>query len=111
MRSPSRSSFVTDGPGGVGITDSHHAGNRLAGTARHARPGPAQGVSISQWFRERRQTEPDGGRRWQTTRSALPSICTGQQSLCPVSGGAPGRIRTCDTRFRKPMLYPLSYEG
>jgi hypothetical protein len=25
--------------------------------------------------------------------------------------GAPGRIRTCDTRFRKPMLYPLSYEG
>ena len=26
-------------------------------------------------------------------------------------GGAPGRIRTCDTRFRKPVLYPLSYEG
>ncbi len=25
--------------------------------------------------------------------------------------GAPGRIRTCDARFRKPMLYPLSYEG
>jgi hypothetical protein len=25
--------------------------------------------------------------------------------------GAPGRIRTCDTRFRKPMLYPLSYGG
>ncbi len=24
---------------------------------------------------------------------------------------APGRIRTCDTRFRKPVLYPLSYEG
>jgi hypothetical protein len=22
-----------------------------------------------------------------------------------------GRIRTCDTRFRKPTLYPLSYEG
>jgi hypothetical protein len=21
----------------------------------------------------------------------------------------PGRIRTCDTRFRKPLLYPLSY--
>jgi hypothetical protein len=27
------------------------------------------------------------------------------------NSGAPGRIRTCDTRFRKPMLYPLSYEG
>ena len=24
---------------------------------------------------------------------------------------APGRIRTCGTRFRKPMLYPLSYGG
>ncbi len=23
----------------------------------------------------------------------------------------PGRIRTCDHRFRKPVLYPLSYEG
>ena len=28
-----------------------------------------------------------------------------------VEGGAPGRNRTCDTRFRKPVLYPLSYEG
>src|SRR6266516_5909690 len=25
--------------------------------------------------------------------------------------GAPGRNRTCDTRFRKPLLFPLSYEG
>jgi hypothetical protein len=25
--------------------------------------------------------------------------------------GAPGTIRTCDTRFRKPLLYPLSYGG
>src|SRR5919204_73490 len=23
----------------------------------------------------------------------------------------PGRNRTCDTRFRKPLLYPLSYEA
>ena len=28
-----------------------------------------------------------------------------------VGASALGRIRTCDTRFRKPMLYPLSYEG
>ena len=27
------------------------------------------------------------------------------------SCGALGRIRTSDTRFRKPVLYPLSYEG
>ena len=33
----------------------------------------------------------------------------GAESLVVV--GAPGMIRTCDTRFRKPMLYPLSYEG
>jgi hypothetical protein len=25
--------------------------------------------------------------------------------------GAPGRIRTCGTRIRNPVLYPLSYEG
>jgi hypothetical protein len=25
--------------------------------------------------------------------------------------GASGRIRTCDARFRKPTLYPLSYGG
>jgi two-component system, NarL family, response regulator DevR len=25
--------------------------------------------------------------------------------------GAPGMIRTCDARFRKPTLYPLSYGG
>src|SRR5205823_12592116 len=28
-----------------------------------------------------------------------------------ILGRAPGRNRTCDTRFRKPLLYPLSYEG
>jgi hypothetical protein len=25
--------------------------------------------------------------------------------------GAPGRIRTCGTRFRRAVLYPLSYGG
>ena len=25
--------------------------------------------------------------------------------------GAPGPIRTADTRFRRAVLYPLSYEG
>jgi hypothetical protein len=28
-----------------------------------------------------------------------------------ISPRAPGRNRTCDSRFRKPLLYPLSYEG
>jgi hypothetical protein len=31
--------------------------------------------------------------------------------LSKGSRGAPGRIRTCDARFRKPTLYPLSYGG
>jgi hypothetical protein len=31
--------------------------------------------------------------------------------FCWSQAGALDRIRTCDTRFRKPMLYPLSYEG
>ena len=30
----------------------------------------------------------------------------------PLPGdGAPGRIRTVDTRFRRAVLYPLSYGG
>ena len=28
-----------------------------------------------------------------------------------VYAGAPGRIRTVDTRFRRAVLYPLSYGG
>ena len=28
-----------------------------------------------------------------------------------VNVSAPGRIRTCDTGFRRAVLYPLSYEG
>ncbi len=31
--------------------------------------------------------------------------------LAARSVSAPGRIRTYGTRFRKPMLYPLSYGG
>ena len=35
-----------------------------------------------------------------------------RQAACPIYldlSGAPGRGRTCDLRFRKPLLYPLSY--
>jgi hypothetical protein len=31
--------------------------------------------------------------------------------LVAHSHRAPGKIRTCDTRFRRAVLYPLSYEG
>ena len=33
-------------------------------------------------------------------------LVTGETPLCAL-----GRTRTSDTRFRKPVLYPLSYEG
>jgi hypothetical protein len=39
------------------------------------------------------------------------SRCVTYQAEPHTSYGAPGRNRTCDTRFRKPVLYPLSYEG
>ncbi len=31
--------------------------------------------------------------------------------LVPLKYGAPGRNRTCGTRIRNPLLYPLSYGG
>ena len=36
---------------------------------------------------------------------------TARNALTCTYTGALGVIRTRDTRFRKPMLYPLSYEG
>jgi hypothetical protein len=42
----------------------------------------------------------------QEARGTRTEKLAGQRLDC-----APGRIRTCDTRFRKPLLYPLSYEG
>ena len=34
-----------------------------------------------------------------------------QSPIQPLARDAPGMTRTCDTRFRKPLLYPLSYGG
>ena len=70
----------------------------------HARVDP-QGLpglfSLSRWFREQWQMGHDDGRQWQNTRSALTRVCAAQGWFLPVNGSAPGRIRTCDTRFRK----------
>ena len=38
------------------------------------------------------------------------AVCTGRKKKY-LYAGAPGRDRTCDLRFRKPLLYPLSYGG
>ncbi len=43
--------------------------------------------------------------------SCIATVIAKRWQLGTVSPGAPGRTRTCDTRFRKPLLYPLSYEG
>jgi hypothetical protein len=41
--------------------------------------------------------------RWHADVTGLDALWT--------RSGAPGWNRTSDTRFRKPVLYPLSYEG
>ena len=49
----------------------------------------------------------DGGHHWRKAISGKCLIC--RYTLYTES--ALGPIRTADTRFRKPLLYPLSYEG
>jgi len=44
-------------------------------------------------------------------KSAAASDKTRHDDASPVREGARGRTRTSDTRFRKPVLYPLSYAG
>jgi hypothetical protein len=44
-------------------------------------------------------------RLWPKTQDDPPTL------RADASSRAPGRIRTCDARFRKPTLYPLSYGG
>ena len=47
------------------------------------------------------------------TRKARPdfALIAKMALLAGEKSGAPGWNRTSDTRFRKPVLYPLSYEG
>ena len=39
------------------------------------------------------------------------TVCDRERRFRRSRCGAPGRIRTCGTRFRRAVLYPLSYEG
>ena len=56
-----------------------------------------------------------GRRRGVTTGNTDRHICArdlaGADALATTIGSAPGRIRTCDSWYRKPVLYPLSYGG
>src|SRR5690606_28932930 len=57
--------------------------------------------------RRRRHLRPRRRSRRGTARTPTGS---GPLRRCAeASHGAPGRIRTCDTRFRRAVLYPLSY--
>ncbi len=58
----------------------------------------------------RKRLDPAGQRRTEQDRPLTLFQQVRGRFRVPA-GGAPGRIRTCDARFRKPMLYPLSYEG
>lgn len=44
-------------------------------------------------------------------RSAGGGQVSFEQRFAWSNANTPGRIRTCDSRFRKAVLYPLSYEG
>jgi hypothetical protein len=50
--------------------------------------------------------DPSGARRAYSTNPNL-----NVKVLDFVQSGTPGGTRTHDTRFRKPLLYPLSYRG
>ncbi|CAD5960840.1 protein of unknown function [Streptomyces sp. KY75] len=52
------------------------------------------------------QTAPDEKSEAEQDPSLRENSQVGAVTRC-----APGRIRTCDTRFRRAVLYPLSYEG
>ena len=54
---------------------------------------------------------PTRTRPQERTSPNLQSVGSGYSDVPRHHTGAPGRNRTYDTRFRKPLLYPLSYEG
>src|SRR3954454_15975624 len=43
--------------------------------------------------------------------AGLPRLCPWFSSKTGGFSGVPGRTRTCDPRFRKPMLYPAELRG
>ncbi len=85
--------------------------------------GLSSGEGLIYAVRDRLEGENKKARRWSSTRAWRISACscwTVEMSrvqpehsyfleFCRNFGSAPGRIRTSDSRFRKPLLYPLSY--
>ncbi len=73
--------------------------------------------TAKQWFREHKKA--DSGAPWckNVVQNKVEGISKTKQarrfttSDLLFCSGAPGRIRTVDTRFRRAVLYPLSYGG
>jgi hypothetical protein len=81
----------------------------LSGKARNhdERPHRERGSAVGVGRRSRRVLRAE-----QFNTKGFRPVLPGRKPLVhPVKGGAPGRNRTCDLRFRKPSLYPLSYGG
>ncbi len=66
---------------------------------------------VSSGGRSCRWPRPNGSSDgYHVVTTAPPAAAVGQRTAVYQDfRGAPGRIRTCDARFRKPTLYPLSY--
>ena len=58
-----------------------------------------------------RKSVDSGGLRWTDAAREETQVQQGKPSVGAVCMSAPGRNRTSDTRFRKPLLSPLSYGG
>ncbi len=67
-------------------------------------PGTCRGRLVA-------QGRYSSGTQWQPASLDEASVSAAQTRVLAGHKGAPGRNRTCGTRFRKPLLYPLSYEG
>ena len=94
-----------DGVGVAGSLDGEADAGHLRPPDGHGRrPGGAGPGEPGPW-------EPNGYPASGIVRSRSRERGLEMASDLRKRGGAPGRIRTCDTRFRRAVLYPLSYEG
>ena len=84
---------------------------RRGGSASTGRRTPADPLSTLRTLRRPCQKGQRGIQRHPTVWHFADTTCLHIIGKRGSDCDAPGRIRTCDTRFRKPVLYPLSYEG
>ena len=77
-------------------------------------PKEAKQTSFSKLVKRSAEPPPVRSFICRSGNSAISVKECAEQCVAPVlqlKPNTPGRIRTCDTRFRKAVLYPLSYGG